>query len=483
MRTTEKVTVRVTKHVRYSHVVRWPGADGKRIAKPFNSLTDAESWAKDRRAELGDVGESFGSMTELERSALVFWREFVKKTTPTPPDLQIVMKDFQTSWLASKASVTVTLGIDGFIKDQEANGSSPRHLASLRSRLGRFSAEHGEKIVSSITTGIFRDWLNGLEAIRADKLGEKMSTVTRHNFTRSLRSFFVFAVERGWTLSNPIPLAKRSKSKAHKLATRTAPAIMLPVDVERFMKAVAGVAPNLVPFWALKFFAGIRDAEVPRMTWSMIDLDEGKIHLPAHASKTGEARTVKIEPNLKAWLLIHTKRKGPVAPSENVRKSGFKKVIASLVTKDGDGKVVGHFIFPSNAARHSFGSYHLFHFRNAGETALQLGHKGNPAMLHEHYKNARAEKHAAAFWKIRPEAGPANVIPFTAGGTPVVNWPAPHDLQTLLWSKPTREIANSLGVSDKAVEKHAKKHGLTKPPRGYWQKNRQDGQPEGAKAN
>ena len=130
------------------------------------------------------------------------------------------------------------------------------------------------------------------------------------------------------------------------------------------------------------------------------------------------------------------------------------------------------FIFPSNAARHSFGTYHLFRFRNAGETALQLGHKGNPAMLHEHYKNPSAEKHAAAFWKIRPDAGPANVIPFTASDKPPVQWPDKDELQTLLWKKPTREIGKDLGVSDKAVEKHSKKLGLTKPPRGYWQKNK-----------
>lgn len=483
MRTTEKVTVRDTKHPRYSHVVRWPGEDGKRVAKLFNNLTDAEAWAKDKRAELGDVGESFGSMTETERSALVFWRHFVKETKPTPPDLQTVMKDFQISWLASKASVTVSTGIDAFLKDQEAGGSSPRHLASLRSRLGRFAAVHGDKIASTITTGIFRDWLNGLESIRADNFGGKMSTVTRHNFTRSLRSFFVFAVERGWTLSNPIPLAKRSKSKAHKLATRTAPAIMLPVAVERFMKAVASETPNLVPFWALKFFAGIRDAEVPRMDWTMIELEDGKIHLPAPASKTGEARTVKIEPNLKAWLSTHSNRKGAIAPGATIRKQGFKKVIASLNGKDSAGNVVNPFIFPSNAARHSFGTYHLFRFRNAGETALQLGHKGNPAMLHEHYKNPSAEKHAAAFWKIRPEAGPANVIQFTASDKPPVQWPDKDELQTLLWKKPTREIGKDLGVSDKAVEKHAKKMGLTKPPRGYWQKNRSNSQTEGAKAN
>ena len=51
-----------------------------------------------------------------------------------------------------------------------------------------------------------------------------------------------------------------------------------------------------------------------------------------------------------------------------------------------------------------------------------------------------------------------------------INWPAPTDLQKTLWEKTTVQIAKGLGVSDKAVEKYAKKHRLTKPPRGYWLK-------------
>jgi hypothetical protein len=40
----------------------------------------------------------------------------------------------------------------------------------------------------------------------------------------------------------------------------------------------------------------------------------------------------------------------------------------------------------------------------------------------------------------------------------------------MLWERPTSEIAKNLGVSDKAIEKHSKKLGLKKPPRGYWAK-------------
>ena len=43
-------------------------------------------------------------------------------------------------------------------------------------------------------------------------------------------------------------------------------------------------------------------------------------------------------------------------------------------------------------------------------------------------------------------------------------------LNELLWKYPTTHIAKMFGVSDKAIEKRAKKLGLTKPPRGYWNK-------------
>ncbi len=51
-----------------------------------------------------------------------------------------------------------------------------------------------------------------------------------------------------------------------------------------------------------------------------------------------------------------------------------------------------------------------------------------------------------------------------------IEWPTAEDLFKLIWEKPTTHIAKTLGVSDKAIEKHIKKLGLTKPPRGYWSK-------------
>ena len=46
----------------------------------------------------------------------------------------------------------------------------------------------------------------------------------------------------------------------------------------------------------------------------------------------------------------------------------------------------------------------------------------------------------------------------------------PGQLKQLVWTYPTKIVAQMFGVSDKAIEKRCKKFGISKPPRGYWAK-------------
>lgn len=48
--------------------------------------------------------------------------------------------------------------------------------------------------------------------------------------------------------------------------------------------------------------------------------------------------------------------------------------------------------------------------------------------------------------------------------------PTKEELEKLLWEKPTSQLAKEFGVSDNAIAKWAKTYGITKPPRGYWNK-------------
>lgn len=49
-------------------------------------------------------------------------------------------------------------------------------------------------------------------------------------------------------------------------------------------------------------------------------------------------------------------------------------------------------------------------------------------------------------------------------------WPSVEEMKTIIWSMPTSKLAKQLGVSDKAIEKFCKKHKVSKPPRGHWNK-------------
>lgn len=51
-----------------------------------------------------------------------------------------------------------------------------------------------------------------------------------------------------------------------------------------------------------------------------------------------------------------------------------------------------------------------------------------------------------------------------------IDWPTPDELLNMVWTYPTIQVANKLGVSDKAIENRLKRWGLSKPPRGYWSK-------------
>jgi len=60
---------------------------------------------------------------------------------------------------------------------------------------------------------------------------------------------------------------------------------------------------------------------------------------------------------------------------------------------------MGWEVWPQNALRHSFASYHLAHFQDAPKTAFQLGHT-SPQMVFSNYAETVKKKDAAAWWSL-----------------------------------------------------------------------------------
>ncbi|MEI8312995.1 MAG: hypothetical protein WCH98_19790 [Verrucomicrobiota bacterium] len=72
--------------------------------------------------------------------------------------------------------------------------------------------------------------------------------------------------------------------------------------------------PQLFPFLALSFFAGIRLSEMQRLDWTAVDLKENFVRLPASITKTKQTRHIDFPENLTAWLDPYAKTSGAVVP-------------------------------------------------------------------------------------------------------------------------------------------------------------------------
>lgn len=418
------VTVEKVKHPRYSHRVRFPGADGETVQKWFTNLTAANKEAKERRKEIGREGLAFGVIGDDEKAAVQYWRSFMADVSDTPPPpLLSILQDYAATWKANRSSVTVAAAVDAYEAAKTSEGLRPLSLQALRTRCARFVKAFGSRPVSSITTAEISDWILSLEATRArsnGKAGSKppktkqapqVGLVAKRNHRLALSGLFAFAKTRGWVKENPVTDAARPKPP------KTRPGLLRPSEVARFFAALQEHAPALVPFWSVRFFAGIREQEALRMDWSMIDLKAGEIHLPDTVTKTGHPRTVKMEANLAAFLTPHTRPDGAIAPKAAMKRryhlaKAHKALQAEDAERDAAGEEARPFPvpMPANAARHSFATFHLLAFRHAGETAMQLGHGGSPELLHRHYKGMATEAEAVEFWKIAPAAAPENVV-------------------------------------------------------------------------
>ena len=155
----------------------------------------------------------------------------------------------------------------------------------------------------------------------------------------------------------------------------------------KILEAAQTHEPAMMPFMAIGAFAGLRSAEIAQLDWSAVDFESGFIKIAWEIAKTRQRRLVPISANLKAWLLKHTKRKGPVTPDNHRRGISRCAKRAKVPWK-------------SNALRHSFGSYRLAQAQDAAKVSLEMGN--SPNILFKHYRELVTPDQAAEWFAIKP---------------------------------------------------------------------------------
>ena len=166
------------------------------------------------------------------------------------------------------------------------------------------------------------------------------------------------------------------------------------------MAAVLEIADErLIPFLAIGAFAGLRHAELQRLDWAEVRMDDGFIEVKANKAKTASRRLVPIQDNLKRWLKPYRKGSGLICDYVNTSNQIDK--LAELVDKklkEKDSTAV--FAWKRNALRHSYISYRVAETQDVAKVSLEAGN--SPQMIFKHYRELVRPADAKTWFAIGP---------------------------------------------------------------------------------
>jgi len=277
--------------------------------------------------------------------------------------------------------------IGDFNKHLVTNNSRPRYIDGMMDTLLRLGNDLHDPMIGDCTTEAILIWLRN----------PNWSKATFRNRRRELSVFFNWCVRQGILTLNPVARIPSPKLDERKIEVLT---------VDQTRNLLNGLSGSDRAYFAIAIFAGLRPAEIDRLTWADVKIDRGHIDLRSESSKARARRLVTIQPCLKAWLdpeaLEFCREHFPDAPISRCDKNEMMKRACHAAGLDR---------WPKNICRHSFGSYHLERWRNANETALQMGHS-TTAMLYRHYREVVTPEEAEAFWSIFPPGAAGQIVPF-----------------------------------------------------------------------
>ncbi len=223
---------------------------------------------------------------------------------------------------------------------------------------------------------LFLRWLSGLP------LAER----SRRNFRDVIGYFCRFCVRRGYLSKGTDWLEGVQNYTARKQG-----AILIYTPEE--MKALLNAAgKRIVPFLAIGAFAGLRHAEIARLDWSEIDLEDGFIEVRSieNTKSDQRRRLVPIKANLKAWLLPHKQKAGSVCPLKGTKDQ--LHLVAEAAKMD----------WRKNALRHSCISYRV---AETGDVPRISDESGNSVQVIRTNYLRRVKPQVAAEWfAIQPSA-------------------------------------------------------------------------------
>ncbi len=281
---------------------------------------------------------------------------------------------------ADKAA-TLDISLEQAVKeylDEKLNlGRDDNYLRAMKNILEQFQTACPVDSLTDLQLDRVKAWVFSL--------GHK--PVTIKNYIKNCSFFMEWCVRHGYARENvfknvPVPQVIMPEPE------------FLTVDQTKSVFAAAKEHyPDALAYLALGAFAGIRSSACARLDLKNIDFKQRGILIRADAAKNKRRIFVDGHPdNLWQWL-EYAKKTAPEGFSLSKRLWDRRKEQIAKKTK---------FTMPHNALRHSFCTYHVALHGDAGKTATLLTHRGNVAILYEHYKGNVARGSAEEYFEVCP---------------------------------------------------------------------------------
>ena len=340
---------------------------GRRYRQHFQTEEEARAAAIELAGKIETAGTDALNLSR---------REFLDATEALALlDGRTSLVEAARAWIAMNGgdgSATVEEVVAALIETKKAAGRRPATVKDIAFRTRALLKEFGSRPIASVVTPELEKWLAGL------KCGQQ----SRENYRRVISGVFSFAVKRGLSTRNPMESIERI------YIDEKLPEFLRAATAERLLKTAKKKHPEMVPYFAIGLFAGLRpENELAGLQWEDVNLDDNLILVRPNTAKKRRSRLVEIAGNLHKWLEAQPNRKGKVKFS----RESFSEVVK-------EAKVT----WTPDIMRHTFATFHLAKNNDAAKTALQMGHTGGVDVLFNHYRGLAKAAEAEKFWAIAP---------------------------------------------------------------------------------
>lgn len=401
--------------------VEAPAPGGGRTRKTFASRDDARIFFERAKVAVQRFGAEAMALDDKTRADTLRALELLRPYGATILD---AARDYAARAKARAGGKPLADAVKLFLADQKLRGLSLRYQNDLKLRLDRLTAALPEATTTSLDHKAINGFLSGLN----------LHATTANTFRRDINTFFAWCVDEELCQTNPA--AKATIFKA-------APEPVGVISAEQFAAMLESAEDCVRPAIVLGGFCMIRQAEIARLDWRDLDLQERVVTIEAGTAKTNSRRVVMMPLAAVRWLTPLAKEVGPVLTHDAESRAawdlarmaaGFGPFKTSLMrVRDANAALTEEQRkalrpWPDNALRHSGISARILlsakdaaeAFDVAPEAALSVTdiaavafQAGNsPKTIREHYLRLSKPEAARKWFAVLPPAEAENVTPY-----------------------------------------------------------------------